>query len=441
MMMKRALAIAAVALTVTAAPQQPASAPAPAAPPEAAATAAAPGTYVGVASCANSACHGSTQPLKTSRVLQNEYFTWLNSDRHAHAYNVLFNSKSKQIVRNMHLRGVPERETLCLDCHSSNVPSKLIAGHVDLEDGVQCETCHGPAGGWRNEHSEPGWTHEQSVARGMTDLRRTTVRASSCLGCHMGEARREVDHDLIAAGHPVLAFELDNYTETMPSHWNRKPDTHGVPAWATGQIVAFRDSLSNLSRHARGSKWPEFSEMSCLDCHHSFNDAARQRRGWAGRPGLPAWSPQHYAVLRLIVGVTSPEVRNGLDAGVQDLSASVARFTDGSTVAANADRVREMVDTVVNNVTAKRWSDGDTRALIRAVVDDTTFAAHSDAQSAEQVALALQSLSSDLTRRNPRLLRSELTKSIDDLFSILEKRGDFDAAQFATKLARVRAAL
>ncbi|MBV8543528.1 MAG: hypothetical protein JO088_02185, partial [Acidobacteria bacterium] len=53
-----------------------------------------PGHYEGVASCVNSGCHGSTQPLNTTRILQNEYYTWLNSDRHAQAYNILFNDRS-----------------------------------------------------------------------------------------------------------------------------------------------------------------------------------------------------------------------------------------------------------------------------------------------------------------------------------------------------------
>ncbi|HEX3068250.1 MAG TPA: hypothetical protein VHX14_06725, partial [Thermoanaerobaculia bacterium] len=52
-----------------------------------------PGHFDGVASCANSGCHGSTQPLNAARVLQNEYYTWLSSDRHAQAYNVLFSDR------------------------------------------------------------------------------------------------------------------------------------------------------------------------------------------------------------------------------------------------------------------------------------------------------------------------------------------------------------
>lgn len=399
-----------------------------------------PGTYLGVASCASSSCHGSTQPLQATRVLQNEYFTWLNSDRHARAYNVLFDNRSKRIARNMRLRGAPHKETLCLDCHSSNVPTRLVSGVVDLEDGIQCETCHGPAGGWRAEHTEPGWTHEKSVERGLVDLRLTTVRAGTCLPCHMGNASKEVDHELIASGHPALAFELDNYSATMPPHWTRR-STHGVPAFATGQVVAFRDSMTNLARHAR-SKWPEFADMSCVDCHHSLKDGQwRQERGYTGRAGMPSWSPARFAVLRRIVSTTSPQSVEKLDAAVADVAAAVGRFSDGASVAAAAERARQAVDPIVSSIASRNWSESDTRALMRAVAEDQTYAAHGDVFAAEQQALALQSLSSDLARRNPRLLRSDLTRSIDELFGTLEKREEFDVTRYSEKLAKVKAAL
>jgi len=299
MTMKRGMvfALATAALVVIAAAQQPA--PTPPAPPQPASR---PGLYAGVASCVSSGCHGSTRPLKESRILQNEYYTWLNRDRHPRSYNILFNDRSARIVRNMRLKKKAYEETMCLDCHSMNVARAAVSGRVELEDGVQCEACHGPASGWRAEHTEAGWTHEQSVARGMIDLRDIPTRAKTCLACHLGNKDKGVDHELIASGHPILAFELDNYSETMPAHWAPRKETHGVAAWAGGQAVALRDSLANLARHARGDEWPEYSDLSCHSCHHALESGAwRQERGWPGKAGLPAWSPQRWAVLRLIV--------------------------------------------------------------------------------------------------------------------------------------------
>ncbi len=398
------------------------------------------GQFVGVAACANSGCHGSTQPLQASRVLQNEYYTWLNSDRHARAYNVLFNDLSARIVRNMHLRRKAYQESLCLDCHSTNVPASKIAGRIDLEDGVQCEACHGPAGGWRGEHTEPGWTHEQSVQRGMTDLRDLRVRAHSCNHCHLGSAEKEVDHELIASGHPLLAFELDNYSETMPAHWTPRRETHGVPAWAVGQAMAFRDSLANLARHARGEKWPEFSDMACANCHHSLEGSqSRQARGWPGRAGLPAWSPKQWAVLRLIVDRAAPSARAQLDDSVKTIAARVSRMNDPAGVAGAAEEAKRAIESALPRITTLTWRDEDVRAMMRAIAGDdgVTY----DVQSAQQAALALQSLAAALTRNHPALLKSAMTDALDAVFADVQNKDRYDPARFAEKLAALRAAL
>ncbi|MEO8034926.1 MAG: hypothetical protein ABI837_10895, partial [Acidobacteriota bacterium] len=283
------------------------------------------------------------------------------------------------------------------------------------------------------------WTHEQSVARGMVDLRRLPTRASSCLSCHLGDGKREVDHELIASGHPILAFELDNYSETMPAHWAPHKDTHGIPAWATGQAVAFRDSMSNLARHARGDKWPEFSDMSCFNCHHALTNesTSRQERGWPGRAGLPAWSPQHWAVLRLVIGRVSPSTRNQLDGLVADVSSRVSRMSDREGTAAAADEARRVIDSVIPKIASASWSSEDIRAMMRAVAADDSVMSY-DVHSAEQTALSLQSLSATLTRNNPSLLKSRMTAAIDALFEEVRDRNRYDANRFAQKLRDVR---
>jgi hypothetical protein len=431
-----ALAVAAQQpATQTAPPAAPAAAPPPVAAPVA-------GQYLGVASCASSGCHGSTHPLKTSRVLQNEYYTWLRSDRHAGSYNVLFNAVSTRIARNMHLQKKPYQEKVCLDCHSTNVEPQLVAGRIDGEDGVQCEVCHGAASGWRAQHTDKGWTHAQSVERGMIDLRDLRVRAHICDHCHVGSPENEVDHDLIASGHPILAFELDNYTESMPSHWHPN-DTHGVPAWAVGQAMSFRDSMNNLAHHARGQKWPEFSDMSCTNCHHALEPSSvwRQERGWPDRAGLPAWSPQRWAVLRLIVDKAAPSSRSALDDSVAQIATRVSHMNDPAGVAAAADDAVRLIEGALPRIAAVSWSDADVRAMMVTIAADRAFVLRSDVQSAEQVALSLQSLASVLTRRDPRLAASPMMKAIDALFADLRDRSAYDPNRFAAHLDELRGRL
>lgn len=399
------------------------------------------GTYVGVASCVNSGCHGSTQALNTTHVLQNEYYTWLNTGRHAQAYNVLFNARSARIAKNMRLKSKAYQAEVCLQCHSTNVKASEVTGKLDPEDGVQCEACHGPAGGWRDEHTQEGWTHEQSVARGLIDLRNLPVRAGVCMQCHVGNATREVDHELIASGHPQLPFELDNYTASMPPHW-KKNDNHGVRAWAVGQTVAFRTSMDNLARHARGSKWPEFSDMACYNCHHGLkNSGWRQERGWDDRAGLPSWSPQRWAVLRLILDRAVPGTRARLDPLVEQVSLGVARMNDPAGVAAAADQAKAIADDAIARVDATQWSDADVRNMISTIASDRDFILRGDIYSAEQSALSIQSLAAVMTRRNSRLAKSPLMQSIDALFAEIKDRDDYDPQRFVTKLAAVRNAL
>jgi hypothetical protein len=417
--------------------QQPATSP-----PPLEATPLASGQYLGVASCAGSGCHGSTEPLAATDVLQNEFYTWLNEDRHAQAYNVLFNQRSSLIARNMRLKTKAYESAVCLDCHSTNVSAALVNGAIDPEDGVQCEACHGPAGGWRGEHVQPEWTHEQSVERGMIDLRHSPTRASLCAGCHVGNASKEVDHELIASGHPVLAFELDNYAASMPPHWRHDPATHGPRAWAVGQVVKFAQSLDNLARHARGEEWPEFSDMSCMNCHHDLKDSGwRQERGWPDRAGLPAWSPQHWAVLRVLIGEIAPKTRDELDPVIASLGRGVARMNKPEAVAADAERARRLATSLTQAAVGKGWSEREVRAMIRLLASQQETILVSDVHTAEQFALSLQSLAASLTRQNPRLLRSPMMRSIDALFEELKSRDDYDPRRFAEKLAAVREAV
>ncbi len=59
--------------------------------------------YRGSGSCSATACHGNITPLppKISRVWRSEHTTWISSDAHSRAYQVLFDKRSKQIALNL----------------------------------------------------------------------------------------------------------------------------------------------------------------------------------------------------------------------------------------------------------------------------------------------------------------------------------------------------
>lgn len=423
---------------------QPPAVPPPAAP-EPAPTA---GLYVGPPSCASSNCHGSTRPRRVFDVLQNEHFIWYKGgDPHYKtAYPLLFNERSAAIARNLRLPAPPSESPACLDCHSFTVPKEKQANRLELEDGISCEACHGPASGWIEGHSAEDWSHERSVAAGMIDLRNLEVRSALCLSCHLGAGGKGVDHELIAAGHPVLVFELDNYSEDMPAHWmpfrdkQRQEglrDTHGVRAWAVGQAAAFRAGLDQLAGRARSQRWPEFSEMSCDSCHHTLTERRWRNRRSAERPGLPSWSPARWAVLRHLVAAVAPDARTSLDADIDRLARQVARIsTPPSEVAETAERLSRGLAGVAARLDQAPWDDAQVRRLLLAIAGDGDLAA--DRATAEQAFLAAHSLVAALQARNSRRVRAGLSGTLDSLQKEFDDEYAWNAGRFASHLAQLR---
>jgi hypothetical protein len=440
---------AAAALAALAAGQVPAPTPAPTPAPPAAEPPPAPGLYAGAPSCASSNCHGSTRPRKVFDVLQNEYYTWYKGgDPHyQRAYRDLFSERSRAIARNLRLPGAAAEAPLCLNCHAMVVPKAKQANRLDVEDGISCEGCHGPSSGWKNGHAEAGWSHEQSVAAGMTDLRSLDVRSRLCLSCHLGSAGKSVDHDLIAAGHPVLHFELDNFSEDMPAHWmpfrdkqhkEGLRDTHGVRAWAVGQAAAFRDSLDQLARTARSQHWPEFSQLNCESCHHSLTEQRYKTLHYADRPGLPRWSPTRWVVLRQLVAAVSPDALPSLDADVALLAQQLARLgTPRSEVAETAERLSGSLGGVVSRLDAASWDAPQAKRLLLAIAEDEDSLA-ADRSSAEQGYYALQSLVAQLQKADPRRVRAGLSGTLERMDKDFKDSYAWDPVHFREQLAEIK---
>src|SRR6266403_2157028 len=279
------------------------------------------GKYNGPGGCASSSCHGSIQPKQVTRVAQNEYSIWAGQDKHARAYQVLSNDVSMRIGKILNV-GRPDQAQKCLACHALSVPAEQRAESFELIDGVSCETCHGPASGWLGPHTTRDWPHQKSVQLGMYDTRDLIKRSERCLSCHLGTAEKFVDHEMIAAGHPDLTFELNLFSAVMPRHWKQSPDEgwRGVQEWAVGEAVQLQKGLERLARRASGSTWPEYGELDCFACHHSLTKPEaswRQELGYSGRrPGVPAWNESRYVVFRHIARRIDPDRAGQMDADI-----------------------------------------------------------------------------------------------------------------------------
>ena len=314
----------------------------------------------GAGSCAAAACHGSVRP-SASGILRTEHTTWIERDPHANAFKTLTNERSRSIAKNLSGGGIPaHRDERCLACHVTPVPSPGRAGLDALvNDGVGCESCHGPSGTWIGEHTRIGWAgrpSEEKARFGMVATSDIVRRAETCAECHVGAPARsglptrDVNHDLIAAGHPRLNFEFSGFQANMPKHWrgDTRPDADpNFPArgWAIGQAVAAKtalDLLAERARHARkgevSTSWPEFAEFGCFTCHHDLRDDPwrRQKAVVSTPPGRTRWGSWYYPMLETLIAFDHSPESESVAAGLTDLRSLMDAPNSEATRIANA---------------------------------------------------------------------------------------------------------
>jgi hypothetical protein len=404
------------------------------------------GKYNGAGSCAASSCHGSIQPKTVTRIFQNEYTIWAGQDKHSNAYAVLSNPVSMRIGRVLKI-GRPDQAQKCVICHSLDVPPEKRARTFGAEDGVSCENCHGPASGWLGPHTTANWPHMRSVELGMYDTRDLVKRSAKCATCHVGSPKQFVDHDMIAAGHPDLTFELGYFTKAMPQHWKRPADMPWIEVrgWAVSQATQLSEALRRLSWRAGLPTWPEYAEMDCIACHHSLTrpeNSWRQELGYPGRrPGTAPWNASRYVIFRHLASTVDPQSE-------RQLSAEIARITEvmshpagkGPEIAAAANRGSELAGGIARQLNSRGYDQAFTLRLMRAIAQDNTIANQGE-RSAEQAYMSLHSLY-DAYRLNTRQADDQQVQAaLNSLFQQLNDPSAYNAPRFAAGMQRVSALL
>ena len=174
---------------------------------------------------------------------------------------ILTNARSSQIAQSLGIQNAPASQR-CTVCHSplAPMPPSRLARSDQRDEGVACESCHGPAGPWLRSHTRRDYTYAMRVSSGLRDLRNIYLRANACVACH-----QVVDPQITASGHPPLFFELATQMKFEPPHW-RELGESPVKTWLAGQASALRE----LSWHS--------GEGSMSD---SVGDASPQRAGLA----------------------------------------------------------------------------------------------------------------------------------------------------------------
>ena len=269
---------------------------------------------LGAASCAASSCHGNvTDPVSGPTYAAHRI--WLKQDKHAQAFAALLEPRSENMIARLGSGwNLPaHREARCLKCHGhAETAQEPQAPSYDVADGVNCEVCHGPAEHWLRDHSRTAFwsllSREEKAARGFRDIAGLEPRAELCVRCHVGDEDREVNHDLIAAGHPRLDFEYAAFSALMKKHWlvtddHARAGGNGTDVasaldaelWRIGQTVSARQALVLTRARALRVRdaspnapvpWPELTEYSCYACHHDLREKSVQQYGALALSGV-----------------------------------------------------------------------------------------------------------------------------------------------------------
>jgi len=188
--------------------------------------------YVGARVCAE--CHRGEE-------MGHQFSRWLHS-KHARAYASLAKPEAKRIAALSGIPQEPQRSAMCLGCHATGAEAEQWQRDETffLEDGVQCEKCHGPG----SEYMEERVMVNRRLATA-AGLKMPT--AEDCLGCHLEKGSH-------AAVYGPTKWDVRQAMEQIE---------HGVPSdWRRGRPAV-------LPRPQQPSRTlpKNVGVMNCAQCH------------------------------------------------------------------------------------------------------------------------------------------------------------------------------
>jgi hypothetical protein len=414
------------------------------------------GTYVGVATCGGTTCHGRSE-ADGAIVRQDEIMLWQDpataAGAHSRAWAVLREPRSQEIGRRLGI-GDPSTAPMCLGCHAT--PAGRRGARFQTSDGVGCESCHGAASGWLSSHYAVGGTHAANVSRGLVPLENPRARAAQCLDCHFGSADEGqfVTHRIMAAGHPRISFELDLFSTLQQHHnsdddyLNRKGRADATRMWAIGQAMALDRALS-LFTTARGTEglFPEFYFFDCHSCHRQISDDPRFRPGASANPGrpipsgMPPFNDENMIMLSAAARVIAPGLAARFDRDSRAFHQALARDR-GSAVAA-AQSLRQSAQALSNAFGTQPMGRAQTIAIIDAIASNAVRERFTDYAGSVQAVMATDTLLSAMVNQGQVSpgTASGIRGDINTAYRAVRDPNAYDPAGFRASLGRAAAAI
>lgn len=364
--------------------------------------------FNGAESCSNADCHGAPARKidpKAATTLA-EYTEWAAGDPHKKAFETLVAPESEAIAKKLKIADATTSER-CTSCHALAVPDKLQGAQFNIQEGVTCNSCHGPSGKWLEPHAKAGWTEKERAAAkthdallkkwGLFDTKNPLARAEKCTSCHLA-----IDADMVAAGHPQPLFELAYYSKSVDQggayesqHW-RDPNVpfYTAQLWATGQVVALRDAMIQLAQRAAGK-----DAQATQATQAAYEQAMGHVSVW---PGLTA------------AGVVP--ANSGVEAAVKALTGAM-QAKNMQQVAAAAGQAAAAADKQLAAVAKWKPAQASVAAGLQAVANNSAAVAAAGEHGVNQQSLAIYDLYSSYAETTKAANRAAVEKAIlDTLF-------------------------
>ena len=274
-------------------------------------------------------------------------------------------------------------------------------------------------------------------------------RARLCLSCHMGTADRMITHRIMGAGHPRLSFELDTFTWLHPHYkigesWTkRKGEWNGVRDWAVGQGVAAENLLDLVVDEQAGWQgiFPELVLFDCHACHRLMSGSKwGPRQGTGLGPGVVRLNDANLVMFRHVLAPVDKAAAARLLEQTRALHKATTQSRDATLTAAR--RLNASIEALLPVVSAFNYGADSLNAILASIEADAKRGEYRDYASAEQVAMAAQSVvvafenDGKVDAERAALLRGKL----DALYAVIKDENSWSVQGFNNALAALRAA-
>ncbi len=169
-----------------------------------------PNTYIGAKKCGK--CH-------KKELIGDQLGVWKEGS-HAKTFEVLLSEDALAIAKERGMTEAPSESGDCLKCHATAyglTADQLAKDPLDVKDGVQCESCHGPGSNYKKKSTMSD--RDKSVAAGMWEPGKDE---KVCTVCHNDEsptwdAEKGFDHEkrMEDIAHPIPEDVKGRYVEEV----------------------------------------------------------------------------------------------------------------------------------------------------------------------------------------------------------------------------------